>query len=198
MKITFQSSPKNIDEKMVYNILRDYKLLNCEVLIRDDEGLQQPLLCHSANAKLDILVTVDDLIDVIMKDHRKYIKCLYVYNKIDGVSIEFLNQLAHEPNTAVMSCELDLGIQDVVYQCWQMLRLIRVYTKRKGVEPDFSEALIVRSNSTIEDVCDAIHRTLKETFKYALVWGASARHIPQRVGLGHVVVDEDVVSIVTK
>jgi len=56
----------------------------------------------------------------------------------------------------------------------------------------------VRSGSTIEDVCDAVHRTLKETFKYALVWGASARHVPQRVGLGHIVADEDVVSIVAK
>ena len=69
---------------------------------------------------------------------------------------------------------------------------------RKGVEPDFGEALIVRNKSTIEEVCDQIHRTLKETFKYALVWGASARHVPQRVGLSHVVADEDVVSIVAK
>ena len=38
MKITFQSPPKNIDEKMITNILRDYKLLNCEVLIRDENG----------------------------------------------------------------------------------------------------------------------------------------------------------------
>lgn len=68
---------------------------------------------------------------------------------------------------------------------------------RQGVEPDFSEALIVRNNSSIEDVCDQVHRTLKETFKYALVWGASAKHIPQRVGLGHMVSDEDVVSIVS-
>lgn len=72
------------------------------------------------------------------------------------------------------------------------------YFYRKGVDPDFSEALIVRSNSSIEDVCDQVHRTLKETFKYALVWGASARHVPQRVGLGHLVADEDVVSIVAK
>lgn len=68
----------------------------------------------------------------------------------------------------------------------------------KGIDPDFSEALIVRSGSTIEDVCDQVHRTLKDTFKYALVWGASARHVPQRVGLGHVVADEDVVSIIAK
>ena len=95
-----------------------------------------------------------------------------------------------------MSCELDLGIQDVVDRCWDELRLMRIYTKRKAIEPDFGEALIVRHNSTIEDVCDAIHRTLKDSFKYALVWGASARHVPQRVGLSHVVADEDVVSIV--
>ncbi|QKX60904.1 uncharacterized protein TRUGW13939_08050 [Talaromyces rugulosus] len=180
MKITFQNPPKNLDEKMIYNILRDYKMLNCEVLVRDDHA------------------TVDDLIDVIMKDHRKYIRCLYVYNKIDSVSVDFLDKLAREPHTEVMSCELDLGISDVVDRVWKELRLIRIYTKRKGIDPDFGDALIVRSNSTIEDVCDAIHRTLKDTFKYALVWGASARHIPQRVGLSHPVCDEDVVSIIAK
>ena len=98
----------------------------------------------------------------------------------------------------VMSCEMDLGVKDVVERLWRELRLIRVYTKRKGTEePDFGEALIVRTGSTIEDVCDRVHRTLKETFKYALVWGRSARHVPQRVGLGHTVADEDVVSIVS-
>ncbi|KAF2811458.1 P-loop containing nucleoside triphosphate hydrolase protein [Mytilinidion resinicola] len=180
MKITFSAPPKYLDEKMLYNILRDYKILNCEVLVRDEYA------------------TVDDFIDVIMKDHRTYIKCLYVYNKIDSVSLDFLDKLAREDHTVVMSCELDLGIQDVVERCWEELRLIRIYTKRKGIDPDFSEALIVRYNATIEDVCDQIHRTIKDTFKHALVWGASARHVPQRVGLGHVVADEDVVSIVTR
>lgn len=138
-----------------------------------------------------------------------------MYNKIDSVSLDFLDKLAREPNTVVMSCELDLGIQDVVDRCWYELQLIRVYTKRwalslcpttdviltrnrKGEDPDFGEALIVRNHSTIEDVCDQVHRTLKDTFKYALVWGASARHVPQRVGLGHIMADEDVVSIVAK
>lgn len=112
--------------------------------------------------------------------------------------MEFLDQLAHEDHTVVMSCELDLGINDVVDRAWKELNLMRIYTKRKGVEPNFSEALIVRQDSTVEDVCDQVHRTLKESFKYALVWGASARHVPQRVGLGHVVADEDVITIVTK
>lgn len=179
MKISFASPPKKVDEKMLYNILRDYKMLNCEVLVRDEN------------------ITVDDFIDVILADHRTYINCLYVYNKIDAVSLDFLDSLAREPQTVVMSCELDMGISDVVDRCWKELDLLRIYTKRKGIDPDFSEALIVRQKSTIEDVCDQIHRSLKDTFKYALVWGASARHIPQRVGLSHLVADEDVVSIIS-
>lgn len=55
---------------------------------------------------------------------------LYVYNKIDSVSIEYLDQLAREPHTAVMSCELDLGVREVVDRIWSELRLLRIYTKR--------------------------------------------------------------------
>jgi hypothetical protein len=42
MKITFQTPPKNLDEKMIYNVLRDYKILNCEVLVRDENGTLKP------------------------------------------------------------------------------------------------------------------------------------------------------------
>ena len=153
MKITFQSPPKNLDEKMLYNILRDYKMLNCEVLVRDENGEPVGRLDFFHGTWLNNwIATVDDFIDVIMKEHRKYIKwyvfdgwscpchqvlrvlttstSLYVYNKIDSVSLDFLDKLAREPDTVVMSCELDLGIHDVVERCWHELQLLRIYTKR--------------------------------------------------------------------
>jgi ribosome-interacting GTPase 1 len=71
MKITFQQPPKNVDEKMLYNILRDYKMLNCEVLVRDENSGCADF-CRTA--LITPVVTVDDFIDVIMKDHRTYIK----------------------------------------------------------------------------------------------------------------------------
>jgi len=55
---------------------------------------------------------------------------LYAYNKVDSIGIEHMDKLAREPNTVVMSCELDLGVQDVVERCWDELKLIRIYTKR--------------------------------------------------------------------
>lgn len=34
--------------------------------------------------------------------------CVDVYNKIDAVSLEQVDKLARQPNTVVISCELDL------------------------------------------------------------------------------------------
>ncbi|KAH3685953.1 hypothetical protein WICPIJ_003075 [Wickerhamomyces pijperi] len=180
VKFSFANPPKHLDEKLVTAILRDYRIHNADVLVRDEN------------------VTVDDFIDIINDSHISYIKCLYVYNKIDAVSLEEVDRIAREPQTSVMSCEQDLGIQDVIEEIWYQLDLLKLYTKRRGVQVNFSDPMVVRNNSSIESVCDSIHKDFKHHFKYALVWGSSAKHNPQKCGLSHIVHDEDVVSIVTK
>ena len=51
---------------------------------------------------------------------------------------------------------------------------------------------------TIEFFCNRLHKTLIKQFKYALVWGSSVKHRPQKVGKDHVLQDEDIVQIVKK
>lgn len=48
---------------------------------------------------------MDDLIDVI-EGNRKYMKCIYVYNKIDVIGIDDVDKLARQPNSVVISCNL--------------------------------------------------------------------------------------------
>ncbi len=55
-----------------------------------------------------------------------------------------------------------------------------------------------RGKSSAEDFCNKIHKTMMKQFKYALVWGQSVRHRPQRVGKEHILLDEDIVQIVKK
>ncbi|RHZ81411.1 hypothetical protein Glove_120g73 [Diversispora epigaea] len=178
--IAFNSTMKltHLNEKMVYHILHDYKIFNAEVLVRQD-------------------ITVDEFIDVVL-GNRKYIKCLYCYNKIDSISIEELDHLAREPNSIAISCEMDLNLDYLVDQVWRNLNLLRVYTKKRGEYPDFDGGLIVRKGSTVEHVCHAVHRSLVDEFRYALVWGVSAKHNPQRVGLSHIIENEDVIQVVKK
>lgn len=180
--IKFNSTlpPAYLLEKICAGLLKDYKIHNADVLVRDPQ------------------CTIDDFIDVINERYVTYVNCLYVYNKIDAVLLEEVDRLAREPHTVVMLCEMLLGIEDAVEDIWRGLDLTRIYTKRRGVLPKLDEPMVVRNNLSIEDVCNSIHKDFKNLFKYAYVWGSSAKHLPQKAGLGHMVHDEDVVQIVTK
>ncbi|KAL8276884.1 hypothetical protein RQP46_010712 [Phenoliferia psychrophenolica] len=169
-----------IDEKTIRGILQSYRLHNADVMIRED-------------------VTTDDFIDAVLGT-RKYVPCLYCYNKIDSISLEEVDRLARQPNTVVISCELDLNLDYLRTRIWEGLALNRIYTKRRGVRPDLGDPLIVKKEASIEQVCDAIHRSLAQHFKYALVWGKSSKFAPQpqKVGLGHLIQSDDVVSVFTK
>jgi len=126
--------------------------------------------------------------------------CLYVYNKIDSISLEEVNRLAHEPNSVVISCEMNLNLDYLLEMIWEHLDLVKVYTKKRGDHPDLSDPVCLRKGASIEAVCNTIHRSLVPNFKYAVVWGKSSRFSPhaQKVSLNHQVQVEDVVSIFTR
>jgi uncharacterized protein len=65
---------------------------------------------------------------------------------------------------------MKLNLDYLLDTLWEYLALIRVYTKKPGQPPEFDDGLILRKGVTVEHVCHGIHRTLAETFKYALVW----------------------------
>jgi len=75
---------------------------------------------------------------------------------------------------------------------------MRVYLKPVGEEADLNEPLIVRKDSTVEDVCNKLHREFVQKFRYARIWGKSVKHPGQRVGLTHKLIDGDLLSIVVE
>ena len=78
-------------------------------------------------------------------------------------------------------------------------KMIRIYTKPKGQIPDYNEPVILHAKEpTMETFCNKLHKDLKTQFKHARVWGTSCKHQPQKVGLGHILHDEDVVQIIKK
>eukprot|EP01006_Ploeotia_vitrea_P039335 TRINITY_DN66336_c6_g3_i1.p2 TRINITY_DN66336_c6_g3~~TRINITY_DN66336_c6_g3_i1.p2 ORF type:complete len:366 (-),score=190.48 TRINITY_DN66336_c6_g3_i1:54-1151(-) len=167
-----------INEKTVKNILKFYKIHNAEVMFREDVG-------------------ADEFIDVL-EGNRKYMQCLFVVNKVDTISLDEVDRLAHQPHTVVIGANWKLNLDYMLERMWDTLALVRVFTKPRGQRPDFSEPVVLRRGATIRHVCHHIHRTFESNFKYAQVWGTSAQHQGQRVGLTHVVEDEDVVQLMSK
>ena len=54
------------------------------------------------------------------------------------------------------------------------------------------------SDLKLEDICNKLHRRLKRQFRYGLVWGKSVKFGGQRVGLNHIMQDEDVFTIIKR
>jgi hypothetical protein len=50
----------------------------------------------------------------------------------------------------------------------------------------------------VRDFCLKIHKSLLQDFKFAQVWGRSVKFNPQKVGLDHQLMDEDIVQILKK
>ncbi|KAK2956195.1 putative GTP-binding protein 1 [Blattamonas nauphoetae] len=169
--------------ELIKHLIHDYKIFHCELLFHEDAA-------------------PEDLIDIIelhfRPSSRQYLRCMYVYNKIDITSMEELNELAHQEHTAVISCELKLNLDNFVRQLWNELGLVRVYTKTRGADPDFVEGLVMFQGATVNDVCLQIHRNLPSIVKHVLVWGRSAKYNPQQVGLTHQIEDEDVIEVVKR
>ncbi|KAF9452439.1 P-loop containing nucleoside triphosphate hydrolase protein [Macrolepiota fuliginosa MF-IS2] len=171
----------NIDQDEIKAILSEYKINNCDVAIREPGA------------------TADDLVDVI-EGNRVYIPALYVLNKIDAISIEELDLLYKIPNSVPISSKEWLNVDELIEKMWQTLDLVRVYTKPRGLPPDYSAPVVLRrGRCSVEDFCSAIHKEIAKQMKYAIVWGASAKHARgQKVGLEHILDDEDVVHISKK
>ncbi|KDQ64882.1 hypothetical protein JAAARDRAFT_240889 [Jaapia argillacea MUCL 33604] len=171
----------NIDQDEIKAVLSEYKISNADVAIREPNA------------------TADDLVDVV-EGNRVYIPAIYVLNKIDAISIEELDLLYKIPNSVPISSKEWLNVDELIEKMWEALDLVRVYTKPRKLPPDYTQPVVLRRGKcSVEDFCNSIHKEIAKQMKYAIVWGASAKHSRgQKVGLEHILEDEDVVHIVKK
>ena len=139
---------------------------------------------------------IDDLVDII-QGGIQYVPCLYVLNKVDGITMEELELLDKVPHYVPISAHKEWNFDELLAKTWDYCNMARIYTKPKGSIPDYDEPVILSMDKKlVSDLCDALHKEIRAKFKYAWVWGSSVKHQPQKVGLTHELDDEDVVQIV--
>jgi len=170
-----------LDVEMVADICREWGYLNGTVVVRQD-------------------ITEDQLIDVLA-GNRVFLRAFVVVNKIDLVSSDYVKQLqAKLPGWKLVpiSAEKGVGLTRLKDEIYSTLRFMRVFLKPQGKEADMADPMIVKQDSDVGMVCDAIHRDWRKRFRYANVWGQSAQFPGQKVGLDHPLKDADVLTIVLR
>jgi uncharacterized protein len=169
-----------MSEALVKDILRVYDINGARVVVRQD-------------------IDDEQLVDVL-SGNRVYVPSLTVMNKIDLVNAGFTSELSRKLsyNFVPVSAEADVNITALRDEIYRRLEFVRIYMRRRDGETDFEEPMVVRGGATIGDICDKVHRGMKDEFRYAQVWGKSVKFGGQRVGVTHRLMDKDVLTIVTK
>lgn len=77
---------------------------------------------------------------------------------------------------------------------WARLDLIYVFTKMPGKKPAYPP-IALKKGSNVKDLAAIIHKDFLKDFKCAKVWGKSVKYEGQNTGLGHKLIDGDIVEI---
>jgi len=160
-----------LDDATIKSVLAANGVHNADLIIRDD-------------------VNADELIDAVM-GNRVYIPSVVVVNKMD------LKPDLRLPRDYIpVSATNDLNLGQLREAIFGKLGFIRVYMKPQGGKAEYSEPMILKSGSTVKDLCARMHKDFLGKFRYALVWGGSVKHEGQRCGLQHVLKDRDTVTVI--
>lgn len=168
-----------IDTDQIRQILKEFKIMNAEVYIREK-------------------ISQDDLIETL-RGNFLYVPAILVVNKADlGVDYRKTKENGlRNTRTILASATTGMGIEEIKESIFSGLRMIRIYLKEKSGSVDMVQPLILREGSSVRDVCRRISRHMISTFRYANVITTESKVQSRRVGIDHKLKDGDIVNIVT-
>lgn len=175
------TAPLSLDEETVRAVLREWGVVNAEVVLQED-------------------LTVDRLIDALA-GNRVFVPGMVVLTKADllpKAAVAARRTALTGWITVPISAKEGWGLTDLLETIYRQLDLIRIYLRPPGGEVSREAPLVVRAGGTVEDVCHLLHGDLVKRFRHALVWGPSAKFAGQQVGLGHTLADGDALTLVTR
>ncbi|MBN1539870.1 MAG: GTP-binding protein [Candidatus Thermoplasmatota archaeon] len=171
---------QKMTEGQIIEILRAYGLVSGTIVMRED-------------------VEPDRLVD-FLAGNRVFIPSITVINKYDqsyeGVERNIRKYLTGE--YMKLSVTKGMGIEELRRTIYERLGFIRIYLKPIGEPADMDEPLVILNSSTVKAVCEHLHRDFVDLFRYANVWGPSAKYPGQVVGINHLLKDGDIVTIVIR
>ncbi|MCX6356760.1 MAG: TGS domain-containing protein [Candidatus Aureabacteria bacterium] len=86
------------------------------------------------------------------------------------------------------------GVESMRTRVFDLLGVVRIYSKEPGRKPDLDQPFTVRAGSTVLDFAAHVHKDFTRSLKQARIWG-SARFEGQAVSRGHILRDGDIVEL---
>ena len=140
------------------------------------------------------IVKMADLIVLIVKNEKelKFLKKEMNEADIDFKGLVVFNSADPVKNYYTLDFK-NSDMDDIKQKMWSQLRLIYVYTKQPGKNKEFPPVALDKGE-TVKDLTLKVHKDFLNRFRFARIWGPSAKFGGQEVGLTHVLKEDDVVE----
>ena len=93
-----------------------------------------------------------------------------------------------------ISAQTNEGLEDLRRALFDLLELIRVYTKAPGKKPDLAAPYVVKRGSRLIDLAGLVHKDFLTQLKFARVWG-HGKFEGQMVNREYLLADRDIVEL---
>ena len=120
-------------------------------------------------------------------------------NKVDdgeaAEEFEIFRELVGEKMPVLpVSSATGQGIEELRAALFDILRVIRVYSKAPGHKADLVEPFVLPVGSTVKEFAEAVHRELAEQFKFARIWSLG-KYEGQMVNREELLHDGDILEL---
>jgi len=146
--------------------------------------------------KMRISISIDKVQEQVILSQKK---ALIIGNKFDLKNTR-ANYTAlqnkygeHLPVIAISAKERD-SLEELKLKTFQVLDIIRVYTKTPGQKPDFNDPIILDRGSRLGNAAAQVHKDFAAKLKYARIWG-SGKHDGIMAKRDHILQDGDVIEL---
>ncbi len=168
-------------EELIRDMVRTYGYVNATVVVR---------------SRIKPYQLIDSLTGGV-----KYLPTLLFINKVDLAESEIVAKIIakyRSYNPLPIAVGKNQGIEEIKDRIFDTLRFMRVFLKPQGEKADLEEPMVVKMGTDVESICNNIHRDFVHNFRYARIWGPSAKFPGQKVGLFHILKDKDILSVVIR
>ena len=126
-------------------------------------------------------------------------KALIIGNKLDleGASRNYIalkDEYEGQLPLIAISAREGTGLEELKAKIYEVLDIIRVYTKAPGKKPDFTDPIILDKGSTLADAAAEVHKDFLAKLKYARIWG-SGKHDGVMAKRDHILRDGDIIEL---
>ncbi len=180
IKLYVNGRLRGFTEEDVRKLLREYRI-------------------YGANVYIEGEVTLDDVEKAVFT-RTMFKPAVIVLNKADksiytrSDLLGLRDVVPRDTPVLVGIARSGRGYENLGRVLFEKLGIIRIYTKEPNGEKA-EQPLVLRKGATVLDVAKSVHSRLVKNFKYAKIWGPSAKYPGERTGLDHVVEDGDIVEI---